>query len=295
MQVQGTIGGIGERCGNANLCTLIPNIKLKMGIDCVSDLALEKLTQISRYISEIANLSHDETQPYVGNSAFAHKGGIHVSAITSFKETYEHVNPELVGNHSRVLISGLAGKSNILYKAEEYNIDLTQDTQEVKNILNQLKELENQGYQYEGAEGSFDLLMRKLLNTYQKLFDLEAFRVIIEKRGDDKPYCEATIKVKVKGVKEHTASEGDGPVNALDNALRKALEEFYPDIKKIKLSDFKVRVLDTTSGTAAKVRVLIESCDDKETWGTVGVSENIIEASWQALVDSIEYGLQKRE
>ncbi|PIU66812.1 MAG: citramalate synthase [Armatimonadetes bacterium CG07_land_8_20_14_0_80_40_9] len=294
-QVQGTINGYGERCGNANLCTVIPNLKLKLGIDCLDDLALENLSGVSRYVSEIANLSPREDQPYVGNSAFAHKGGVHVSAVFAHPETYQHIKPELIGNRSRVLISELSGKSNILYKAQEYNIDLSQDTPEVKKILEELKKREHQGYQYEGAEASFELLIKKILGSYQKLFELKGFRMIIEKEGEKGSVAEATIKLKVKGEEEHVVAEGEGPVNALDSALRKALDKFYPQIKNIKLTDFKVRVINEKAGTAAKVRVLVESSDEKDKWGTVGVSENIIEASWQALVESIEYGLQERE
>lgn len=294
-QVQGTINGIGERCGNTNLCTLIPNLKLKAGVSCISETALKKLTSVSRFVSEVANISHDERQPYVGNSAFAHKGGMHVSAVMVKPETYEHTKPEQVGNHTRVLISGLSGQSNVLWKAAKYGIDLKSKTPESREILQQLKTLEHQGYQFEAAEGSFELLMKKLLKKYQHPFELEGFRIIVEKRKDAPPYSEATILIRVGKTRAHTAAEGDGPVNALDHALRKALNQFYPEIKNIRLLDYKVRVLNTTEGTAAKVRVLIESGDKTSQWGTVGVSENIIEASWHALVDSIVYGLLKRK
>lgn len=292
-QVQGTMNGYGERCGNADLTSIIPTLKLKMGIDCISDFALEKLTKISHYISEIANLPRRNDAPYVGSSAFAHKGGMHVSAILAFPETSEHIKPELVGNNRRILVSELSGKSNIIYKAQEYNIDLTVDTPEVRSILEELKKKEQEGYQYEGAEASFELLIRKFMGTHKRLFEFKGFRLIIEKEGDNPPIAEATIKLLVNETEKHVVAEGDGPVNALDNALRKALEEFYPEIKEMKLTDFKVRVIDGEAGTAAKVRVFVETSDEQDTWSTVGVSENIIEASWEALVDSIEYGLKQ--
>jgi 2-isopropylmalate synthase len=290
-QVQGTINGYGERCGNADLTTIIPALKLKMGINCISDFALEKLTKTSHYISEIANLIPRNDAPYVGNSAFAHKGGMHVSAILAFPETSEHIKPELVGNNRRILVSELSGKSNIIYKAQEYNIDLTADTPEVRKILEELKKREKQGYQYEGAEASFELLIKKFMGTYKKLFEFKGFRLIIEKQGENPPVAEATIKLLINDTEKHVVAEGDGPVNALDNALRKALKEFYPEIENMKLTDFKVRVINGEAGTAAKVRVFVETSDQKDSWSTVGVSENIIEASWEALVDSIEYGL----
>lgn len=294
--IQGTINGIGERCGNANLCSVIPDIQLKMGMMCVSEEQLRKLREVSRFIVELANLSHNKHQPYVGNSAFAHKGGIHVSAVLKKPETYEHVKPDLVGNHQRILVSDLSGRGNILYKAKEFGIDIDSKDPEVRDILNRLKELESQGFQYEGAEASFELLMRKAKGEEPDFFDLIGFRVIDEKRKMEEPtYAEATIMIKVGGRTEHTASVGNGPVNALDNALRRALEKFYPELKDVSLLDFKVRVLSTGEGTAASVRVLIESGDGREKWGTVGVSHNVIEASWQALVDSINYKLMREE
>ncbi len=293
-QVQGTINGFGERCGNANLCSIIPNLQIKLGISCLMDEQLRKLRDLSRFVNEIANLRHFKRQPYVGDSAFAHKGGIHVSAIRKRPETYEHIKPELVGNSCRVLISDLAGKSNIMRKAEEFNISLKPDSPEVQLILDELKQLEHQGFQFEGADASFELLLKKLLGLHRRFFDLIGFRVIISKRKDNEdPLSEATIMVRVGKNIEHTAATGNGPVNALDNALRKALDKFYPQLKSVKLHDYKVRVLTAGKGTSAKVRVLIESGDDISRWGTVGVSENIIEASWQALVDSIEYKLLK--
>jgi 2-isopropylmalate synthase len=295
-QVQGTINGYGERCGNANLCSIIPNLKLKMGIDCISDDLLSKLSEVSTFVSEIANLPHNTHLPYVGESAFAHKGGIHVSAVMKRPETYEHIRPELVGNRQRVLISDLAGKSNILYKAREFGIDIDSSDPVTRNLVETIKELEHKGYQFEGAEASFELLMRRLLGTYKKHFNLIGFRVIDEKRREgEPPVTEATIMIEVDGVKEHTAAVGNGPVNAMDNALRKALEKFYPSLKEVRLLDFKVRVLAAGKGTAAAVRVLIESGDKTDKWSTVGVSENVIEASWQALVDSIDYKLYKDE
>ncbi|MGA1794460.1 MAG: citramalate synthase [bacterium] len=294
--VQGTINGYGERCGNANLCSIIPNIQLKMGLTCISPEQLRQLRETSRFVSEIANLKHWGHQPFVGDSAFAHKGGIHVSAIRKNKLTYEHIDPELVGNHQRILVSELSGRSNVLSKAAEYQINLAADRPEVQRLVRELKELENQGFQFEGAEASFELLMRKVLGTYSPYFDLVGFRVIVERReGDEQTRSEATIKVKVKGIEEHTAADGNGPVNALDNALRKALEEFFPDLREVNLIDYKVRILEGREGTGARTRVLIESADPDNKWGTVGVSDNIIEASWQALVDSIEYKLLKDE
>jgi len=294
IQVQGTINGLGERCGNANLCSVIPNLQLKLGYQCISEDNLKKLREVSRFVNEIANIRHFRRQPFVGDSAFAHKAGVHVSAILKNPETYEHIRPELVGNSQRVLLSDLAGKSNIIRKAQEFGIRIDPDSPELKELVALLKELENQGFQFEAAEASFELLMKKHLGLYRRFFDLIGFRVIVEKRKDGvEPFSEATIMVKVAGHVEHTAATGDGPVNALDNALRKALEKFYPILKNVKLHDYKVRVLQPGKGTAAKVRVLVESGDDQERWGTVGVSENIIEASWQALVDSIEYKLLK--
>lgn len=296
VQVQGTINGFGERCGNANLCSIMPALRLKMKAECVSDEQLKKLRDLSRFVYELANLSPDKHQPYVGNSAFAHKGGVHVSAIQRHPETYEHMRPELVGNMTRVLISDLSGRSNILAKAEEFNINMDSKDPVTLEILDNIKEMENRGYQFEGAEASFELLMKRALGTHRKFFSVIGFRVIDEKRHEDqKPFSEATIMVKVGGKVEHTAAEGNGPVNALDNALRKALEKFYPKLKEVKLLDYKVRVLPAGQGTASSIRVLIESGDKEARWGTVGVSENIIDASYQALIDSIEYKLHRTE
>jgi len=293
VHVQGTINGYGERCGNADLCIIIPNIHLKLNFPKLKAWQLKKLTKMSKIVAELANMIPQDNQPYVGRNAFTHKGGIHVDAVTKHTQTYEHANPDEVGNRRRVLVSELAGKSNILFKARENKIEvLNNHFPEAKEVLNNLKKMEHEGYQFEGADGSFELLIWKTLKTYKPLFNLDGIRVIVDKqRRGDKLYVEATIKVRVENRIVHTAAEGNGPVNAMDNALRKALEEFYPEIKKMKLIDYKVRVMDGKDGTAARVRVLITSQNGKKKWGTVGVSENIIEASWIALVDSIEYGL----
>ncbi len=296
LMVHGTINGYGERCGNANLCSIIPNLKLKMGMDCITDEQLKKITEVSRFVSELANLPHNKYLPYVGDSAFAHKGGVHVSAIRKSDTTYEHVSPERVGNHQRVLISDLSGESNILYKAAEFKIDFESKDPKIRQILDDLKRLENEGFQFEGAEGSFEILIKKALGQHKKFFELMGFRVIVEKKTEEEvPLSEATIMVRVGDQVEHTAAVGNGPVNALDNAIRKALDKFYPELKEVKLLDYKVRILSTHDGTGAQTRVLIESGDGKSKWGTVGVSENIIQASWQALVDSIDYKLLKEE
>ncbi|MBI4777761.1 citramalate synthase [Candidatus Desantisbacteria bacterium] len=291
--VQGTINGYGERCGNANLCSIISNLKLKLRIDCISDEQLKSITEVSRYVSELANMVPQTHQPFVGASAFAHKGGIHVSAVKKNPLTYEHILPELVGNSRRILISELAGQSSILHKAEEYKITLSKDTEDVRKILKKVKELEDAGYQFEGADASFELLMKKTVGDYKPFFTLKGFRIIVEKK-EDEILSEATIKIEVDDEVEYTVAEGDGPVDALDKALREALEGFYPILKGVHLTDYKVRVLDAKDGTAAKVRVLIESSSFNETWGTVGVSENLIEASYQALRDSIEYVLYRK-
>ena len=292
-QVQGTMNGFGERCGNANLVSIIPSLVLKMGIDCIAEAHLRELRDVSRFVAELANRKPWDAQPYVGDSAFAHKGGMHVSAVLKHPETYEHIDPQLVGNHRRVLVSELAGKSNIVWKAREFGIDIDQDTPDSRRILERLKQLEDEGFQFEGAEASFELLMERALGRHRPYFDLDAYRVIVEEQsGEGEPVAEATVRVKVKGILEHTAAAGNGPVNALDHALRKALEQFYPNLKEMRLLDYKVRILDESKGTAAKTRVLITSGDTRETWGTVGVADNIIEASWLALVDSVEYKLR---
>jgi 2-isopropylmalate synthase len=293
IHVQGTINGYGERCGNSNLCTVIPNLELKLGLRAVGGENLSRLTEISHYVSEIANMHHRQDFPYVGKSAFAHKGGIHVSAVRKETSSYEHINPELVGNERRVLISELSGKSNIVFKAERMGMNIDTNSPSAQVVLNKLKEMEHYGYQFEGAEASFELLFDRLVHEAGDFFKLEGFRLITEKKGKKIPHSEAVIKLSVDGIEEHTAAEGVGPVSALDRALRKSLTTFYPSIGEIRLTDYKVRVLDPKGATEAKVRVLIETSDGKETWGTVGVSENIIEASWLALVDSINYKLKK--
>ncbi len=296
VQVQGTINGFGERCGNANLCSIIPALQLKMGLECLGDIQLARMRELSRFVYEQANLVPNRHQPYVGNSAFAHKGGVHVSAIQRHPETYEHIRPELVGNVTRVLVSDLSGRSNVLAKAQQFNINLDSKDPITVEILEKIKDLENQGYQFEGAEASFELLMRRALGTMRQFFSIIGFRVIDSKRHDDeKPLSEATVQVKVGGKIEHTAAEGNGPVNALDNALRKALESFYPQIRDMRLYDYKVRVLPAGRGTASVTRVLIESGDRNMRWGTVGVSDNIIDASYQALVDAFQYKLLKEQ
>jgi 2-isopropylmalate synthase len=291
--VQGTINGYGERCGNANLCSIIPCLKVKLGIDCISDAKLNELTEISRYVAEVCNMKQSDSQPFVGNSAFAHKAGVHVNAMVKNPLSYEHMDPDRVGNKRRILISELSGNSSLLVKAEEMNLGLKKESPEMNKIMKLLVDLEHKGYHFEAAEASLEILLKRELKKLERSFVLEGFRVIIEKDEKGELYSEATIKVKVKGKVEHTASVGDGPINALDNALRKALLDFYPKLSDMHLSDFKVRVLDEKAGTAAKVRVSIQSQDSKGSWWTMGVSENIIEASWQALADSVEYKLLK--
>jgi len=293
-QVHGTINGFGERCGNANLVSVIANLKLKLKKDCISLDQLKHLRELSHFVDELANLKPNTHQAFVGNSAFAHKGGVHVNAVLKDARTYEHIEPEWVGNHRRVLLSDLSGASNILYKAQEMGISLDAESPLVKKLVKDLKELESQGYQFEGAEASFEILMKKALKTHRSFFDLVGFKVVDEKKSKEAmPRSEAQIELKVEGQEEKTSAVGHGPVNALDQALRKALDRFYPQLKEVKLIDYKVRVLSSRKGTGSQVRVLIESSDGHEKWGTVGVSENIIEASWQALVDSIDYKLMK--
>ena len=290
VQVDGTINGYGERCGNADLCVVIPTIKLKLGLRCISDKQMKMLTETSHYVSELANLVPYDQQPFVGRNAFTHKGGMHIHAVQKATQTYEHIDPETVGNRRHLLVSELSGRAGIAQKAQELGIKLDKKHPETRQILEKIKKLEKDGYQFEAAEASFELLIKKATGKHRTFFDLAGFRVIVEKR-EGQAVSEATIKVIVGDKEEHTAAEGTGPVDALDHALRKALEKFYPDLREMHLSDFKVRVLDAQSGTAAKTRVLIESSDATSTWRTVGVSENILEASWQALVDSIEYKL----
>ena len=291
VHVQGTVNGIGERCGNANLISIIPNLQLKLGYECVPAASLRRLGELSRFVSELANMAPNEYQPFVGKNAFAHKGGIHVSAVMAHPPTYEHISPEAVGNERRVVVSDLSGRANVLYKAEEMGVDLSKDRPEVREILAQLKQMEHAGFQFEGAEASFELLVLRTMGRHRPAFTLKGLRVLVEKGSHGEAVAEASIRVAVDGQEEHTAAEGNGPVHALDRALRKALERFYPEIRRVRLVDYKVRVLDADAATAAKVRVLIQSTDGVRTWGTVGVSENVVEASWQALVDSLEYVL----
>lgn len=295
--VQGTINGWGERCGNANLCSIIPSIILKKGFQCgVDGDRLARLRELSRTIAEIANINPDPRQAFVGRSAFAHKGGVHVSAMQRNRETYEHIDPALVGNRTRVLLSDLSGRSNIIFKAMELGVEVDDKDPAIAEVLEQVKDLENRGFLYESAEGSFELLLKKALGRHRRFFGLVGFRVIDEKRDWDKPpVSEATIMVEVGDHVEHTAAVGNGPVDAMNAALRKALTKFYPVLEQVKLLDFKVRILPEDKGTAATTRVIIESGDGESKWSTVGVSDNIIEASWQALVDSIEYKLLREE
>ncbi len=296
VQVQGTINGYGERCGNADLCAIIPSLVLRLNSECSCGKRLRELTEVSRYVSEVSNMKQQDNQPYVGSSAFSHKAGVHINAMLKTPRSYEHIDPETVGNKRKFLSSELAGKTGILQKAGEISCQLEKDGKNTKKLHQLVQRMELDGYQFEAAGASLELVLRKSLGRYRKFFNLEGFRVIVERRSDGRLISEATIKVNVNGVDEHTASEGDGPVNALDNALRKALMDFYPELGDMHLSDFKVRVIDSKAGTAAKVRVFIESQDKKRSWWTLGVSENIIQASWQALVDSVEYKLlQERE
>lgn len=290
--VQGTINGYGERTGNCNLTTVIPNLALKMNLRSLPEKSLVQLKEVSQFVDEIANIRHDPRQPWVGSAAFAHKGGTHVNAVQKVIHSYEHVDPAQVGNTRRILISDLAGRSNIVMKARDLGFDVTNDTPELKPILARVKELEHEGYEFEAAEGSLSLLIRKALKHEAAPFKVDAYHVSMRHDGTCSA-CEATVKVRVGEKRAHTVADGDGPVNALDAALRTALTRFFPVLEKIQLTDYKVRIIDTAIGTAAKTRVLLQSSDGKEDWATVGVSENIIEASLAALVDSIEYALLK--
>ncbi len=289
--VQGTINGLGERTGNANLCTIIPNLAFKMGYSVLTPDKIRTLTEVSHYIFEVSNITPVMNMPYVGESAFAHKAGLHVDALRKDKRTYEHIDPALIGNERRFLISELSGKSNVLAKLEKSHI--AQDKNLAKKILSKVQDLENEGYEFEAAEASFELLVKKVMGTYKPAFKLEKYLVNVERLTDGRTTTEASVKITVDGTTEHTVSEGDGPVNALDAALRKAMEKFYPAIREMRLFDYKVRVVNAKAGTAARVRVIIESRDKTDVWGTVGCSENVIDASWKALVDSIEYKLVK--
>ena len=293
LQVQGTINGYGERTGNCNLTTVIPNLVLKLKKNSIPPSNLKHLSELSAFVDDLANMRPNVRAPYVGAASFAHKGGIHVSAVQKNALSYEHIDPGLVGNKQRVLVSELSGRSNVMVKAHELGFHFDKDDPCVKEILAELKKLEHEGYEFEAADASFELLIKKILQHRKPFFDLIEYHVSMRRNAQDAGVCEATIKLSVKGEVEHTAAEGDGPVNALDNALRAALVKFYPQIKDVKLTDYKVRILDSKTGTAAKTRVLIESTDGKSEWGTVGLSDNIIDASWHALVDSIEYKLFK--
>lgn len=301
-QIQGTINGYGERCGNANLCSIIPDLKLKMGIDCITDVQLAKLTEVSHYISEVANLTLDAFLPYVGSSAFGHKAGLHVSGLRKWADSYQHVDPAQVGNQQRVLVSELSGKANIIYRAKEIGFDLPLRSKEAQKLLEQVKLLESRGFQYDHAEASFELLVHRAKPDYQPPFELVDFMVVVKKgrhpstqKNLEETLSEAMLKVRVGTEIVHTAAEGNGPVNALDQALRKALLQFYPNLAQVKLVDYKVRILEESIGTESQVRVLIESSDGVEEWRTVGSSPNIIEASWLALADSLEYWLLKHK
>jgi 2-isopropylmalate synthase len=293
-QVQGTINGYGERVGNCDLISIIPTLQLKMGIPVARDLA--RLRELSLFVDELANVPHNIRAPYVGSAAFTHKGGQHVHAVQKLASSYEHIDPEVVGNERTISISDLSGQSNVLVKAEELGFKFKKGSPEVAAILKEVKRLENEGYEFEAAEASFDLLIRKQLDRHRPLFDLQEYHCTYRCAGHGEwNKCEATVRISVEGKEEYTVAGGDGPVNALDAALRKALRSFHPEIDRIKLEDYKVRIIGGQAGTAARTRVLIVSTDGHSTWGTVGVSDNIIEASWRALVDSFEYRLLAEE
>jgi 2-isopropylmalate synthase len=291
VQVQGTINGYGERCGNMDLIPLIANLQLKLGHQCVTPEQLRRLSEVSHYVAAVANLNPDTHAPYVGRSAFAHKGGIHVAAVAKVASSYQHVEPELVGNQLRVVVSELSGRGNVRMRAEALGLILNGNE---RDVLQRIKDLESDGFQFEAAEGSFEMLVRRAAEDYEPPFTLMDFTVIVEKRGGNTNMSQATVKLRVGDEVMHTAAEGDGPVNALDQAIRKALVPHYPELAAVKLVDYKVRIVDEHLGTAAKPRVLIESACGEERWSTVGCSENIIEASWQALWDSLELPLLRR-
>jgi 2-isopropylmalate synthase len=288
--VQGTINGIGERTGNANLTSILPDLQLKLGYECVPAGQLARLTETAHFVDELLNRSPDPDQPYVGRNAFAHKGGMHVAGVTADAATFEHLDPELVGNRRELLVSELSGKGTVVSRAEELGLELDDDG--ARRALRQLKEREHRGYHYEAAPASFELLLRREAGAYEPLFRLEGFRVLVEKREDGKVVTEATIKVWVEGERYLRTAEGNGPVNALDKALRGAIIDRHPDLADIELTNYKVRILDVHHGTGAVTRVLLDSSDGEREWGSIGVSENIIEASWEALVDSLEYAFQ---
>ena len=289
--VQGTINGYGERAGNADLCQVIPNLEIKLMKQCLKNGSIRHLTSLSRFVAEIANQTPVSHQPFVGNSAFAHKAGMHVSGVSKFPNAFEHIPPELIGNSRRILISELSGKKSIIIKAHEFGVDLENSPKKVSEILDKVQKMEHEGYQFEAADASFELMVKSIAGVKKEYFTLESFRVLNEKKENGEMLSEATVKILISGERFIETGEGVGPVNALDMALRKALSRYYPQQERIKLTDFKVRVLNEKKGTGAVVRVLIESSDGENSWGTIGVSENIIEASWQALQDSIIYGL----
>jgi 2-isopropylmalate synthase len=293
--VQGTMNGYGERTGNANLVPIIANLRLKMGLDCLSGEALRDLTHLSQFVDEVANVAPDPRAAYVGRNAFTHKAGMHIDAILKSARTYEHVDPAQVGNTRRLLVSELSGGATIAQKAADLGYDLSKKSPETRQVLDEVTAREHQGYAFEGAEASFELLLKKATGRYRKLFDLVGWRVLVEKRdGDPLPITEATLRLRVNGEDIFAVAEGDGPIHALDGALRSGLARFYPELAAIRLTDFKVRVVTSGEGTAAKVRTIVEStADHGEVWSTVGVSTNMIEASWQALADAVEYGLLK--
>jgi 2-isopropylmalate synthase len=288
--VQGTMNGVGERCGNANLISILPALQLKLGYRCISDEQLGSLTEAAHFVDEVCNLTPDPNQAYVGRNAFAHGGGMHVAGVQADARTFEHMNPEVVGNTRELLVSELSGKGTVLARSQEAGVDL--DSAGVQRVLGRLKDLEHRGYHFEAADASFDLLLRKESGAYEPLFRLESFRVITDKREDGRVQTEATIKIWAQGERIVRTAEGNGPVNALDRALRDAIAEMHPRLGDIDLVNYKVRIIDEHKGTAAVTRVLIDASDGKDTWGTIGVSENIIEASWEALVDSLEYAVQ---
>ncbi len=292
-QVQGTFNGYGERCGNANLCSILPNLELKMGYETIGREKLGDLMNFSRFLSEIANVYHDRRQPFIGESAFAHKGGAHIDGVMKVAHSFEHIEPDAVGNERRFLVSDQAGGATIVNKLQRFLPDIEKKDPLVADILDRVKQLEHQGYQFEAAEGSFELMARRVQGTYEDLFSLVNFRTINRNTGGKSEDAEAIVKIDIGGEEYHTVASGDGPVNALDRALRKALEHKFPSLRQVHLEDYKVRVLSSGDGTAAKVRVLIESSDGRDIWGTVGVSENVIEASWIALADSLHYKLMQ--
>jgi len=289
-QVQGTMNGIGERSGNANLVSIIPNLQLKLGYDCLPAERLAMLTEAAHYVDELLNVAPDPNQPYVGKNAFAHKGGMHVAGVRADPATFEHLDPALVGNHRELLISELSGKGTVQERAAAAGVELDDAT--ATRVVERVKELEHAGYHFEAADASFDLLLRKEAGLYEPLFRLESWRVIVEKQADGRVQTEATIKIWVGGERYVRTAEGNGPVNALDRALRDAIGEIHPHLKDIELVNFKVRILDETKGTGAITRVLLDASDGQDLWGAIGVSENVIESSWDALVDSLEYGMQ---